>query len=144
MFILPHRQKFLARLHCDRVVPNDIQPFIIVAIAARRVIHRTVGVDLIVDNHLLQMHEAVVLIDFNGNTGFPKSRHRGLLLRVVEPFTVGDDANIHTPLLGLDQRLDCKGGGQPVHRDKDVSCGTIIDLHNPPERLVLRGVPHLH
>ncbi len=49
------------------MVSDDIKPFIGVLVATGRLIHRTARIDLIIDHDLLQMHEAVVLIDPDGD-----------------------------------------------------------------------------
>ena len=61
--IFPERKKLFTCLDRNRMVLNDIEPLVIVAISTGRLIHRPGRIDLVVDDRLFQMHEAVMLID---------------------------------------------------------------------------------
>ena len=43
-------------------IMQDVQPLIVIAVTARRVIHRAGRIHFIVNDNLFQMHESIVLI----------------------------------------------------------------------------------
>ncbi|NJN36383.1 MAG: hypothetical protein HC794_04150 [Nitrospiraceae bacterium] len=51
------------------------------------------------------MHEAVMLINPDRDPGFPQCGEGRSLLWIIEPFPIGEDANIYAPPFRLDQCL---------------------------------------
>ena len=50
--IFPHREELVTGLDRNRVVSNDVQSLIVIAIAARRMIHRARRIHFIVNDNL--------------------------------------------------------------------------------------------
>jgi len=141
LLIFPERKKLFTRFDRNRMVPDDIQPFVIVAISTGRLIHGPRGIDLIVDHRLFQMHEAVMLINPDRNPGFAQRRKCRVLLRIVEAFPIGEETNIHTTPFRLNQRFHRERRRYAIHSHKNVSFGTIIHPYEVFERPILRAIP---
>ncbi len=124
------------------MIRDDIHPFIIIAIAARRVVHRTGGIDLIVNDDLFQMHEPVVLIDADRNPGQMKRPQGALLLDILRAFLIGQHANIDAPLLGCDQGLHCARVSQSVDGHIDIPLRMLIERDHSIQRRALRRIIH--
>lgn len=141
LVIFPERKKLFPCFDRNRMVPDDIQPLIIVAISTGRLIHGPRGIDLVVDHRLFQMHEAVMLINLDRNPGFAQRRERCSLLRIVETFPIGEETNIYTTPFRLNQRFHRERRRDAIHGHKNVSFGTVIDPYEVFERPILRAIP---
>ena len=142
--IIPHRQELLPGLDGDRVIGNDVEPLIVIAIAARRMVHRAGGVHFIIDHNLFQMHQPIVLVHENRNAGQTQRMERRTLFDVLSALQIGNQAHIDSPLLRRDHRLHRTGRGQPINRHIEVACRMPIERGQAIEWRVVWPVVDLY
>ena len=126
------------------MIGNDVEPLIVIAIAARRMVHRAGSVHFIIDHNLFQMHQPIVLVHQNGNAGQTQCMKRCALFDVLSALQIGNQAHIDSPLLRRNHRLHRTGGGQPIDRHIEVACGTPIEHCQAVEWRVVWAVVDLH
>ena len=126
------------------MIGNDVQPLIVIAITARRMIHRAGRIHFIVDHNLFQVHQPIVLIHENRNTGQMQRLEGRALFHILGALSISDQPHINSALLRFDHGRHCARRGEPIGRYIEIARRMSIKRREAIERRVVRAVIDLH